>query len=402
VSGTFERSDGFMPVRDFQHEQVRAALQFGATSVTVAHLDKAFGAAGYYGPAPSREWTSQTLLTAGREHALRPGRTLQHTTWYRTHGDRFIYNSALENPPTNQHRTHGVGTTVRVHEQLRGAVRLSAGGEVAVDVIRSSALGDHEESRGSGFAELDVSAGRLMLYPGVRVDAYSAFGQAWSPSLAAAWTLAPRVKWRAAGGRAFRVPTFTERYYTDPNHLATSELRPERGWSAETGLDWYPGGTWVASTTVFDRRERDVIDWVRPDATVRWETANIRRVHARGVESGIRGRVGRGMVGTQYAWTSLETDQLSGLSKYVLDYARHGFGADAAVPLGRGVAVSGRVEHRRPMQRATYTLVDARVQRTFRRLVVFGEASNVFNAEYQEIAGVEMPGRWVRAGVQVR
>src|SRR5690606_27469407 len=64
LSGGLERSDGFMPVRDFRHGQLRLVAQVGATTLTVAHLDKDFGAAGYYGPAPSREWTAQTLVSA--------------------------------------------------------------------------------------------------------------------------------------------------------------------------------------------------------------------------------------------------------------------------------------------------------------------------------------------------
>src|SRR5690606_18610194 len=106
-------------------------------------------------------------------------------------------------------RTHSVGGTVRVFERLRDGVQVAAGGEAAVDVLRSSALGDRHESRGSAFAEVEVVAGRLRVYPGVRVDGYSTFGVAWSPSMAASWQASPRLKLRASGGRAFRVPTFT-------------------------------------------------------------------------------------------------------------------------------------------------------------------------------------------------
>lgn len=402
VSGAFERADGFQPVRDFQHAQVRLAARLGRTDLTIAHLDKDFGAAGYYGPAPSREWTTQTLVSADGLSQLRPGTRLQHTAWYRTHGDRFLYDSTSPTAVPNRHRTHSAGGTLRWYEQMTPRVRLAAGGEAAVDVLRSSALGDREEARGSVFVEAEAVSGQVRWYPGLRFDAYSTFGEAWSPSLAVAWQARPTVKVRTAAGRAFRVPSFTERYYVDPLHQATAALRPERGWTAETGIDWFPGGRWTLSVTGFLRREDDVIDWVRPTATDRWETANIRHVATRGLEAGVRGRAGRLAVGAQYAWTDVETDPIAGLSKYVLDHARHGLAGDIVVPVTRNTRISARLEHRVPVARPSYTLVDLRAQQQWGRVTFFAEGSNVFDARYVEVAGVAMPGRWLRTGIELR
>lgn len=402
LSGAFERSDGFAPVRDFQHGQVRLVAQLGGTTLTVAHLDKDFGAAGYYGPAPSREWTAQTLVSVDGLRRWRPTTRVQHTAWYRTHGDRFVYNARDPGAVPNRHRTHSAGGTVRVFERLSDTLQVAAGGEAAVDVLRSSALGDREEARGSAFVEVEAMAGPVRLYPGLRVDAYSTFGVAWSPSVAASWQAAPTVKLRAAGGRAFRVPTFTERYYSDPVHVATADLRAERGWTGEAGLDWYPAGRWTASVTGFVRREDDVVDWVRATAADRWQTRNIRDVKAHGLEGGVRGKLGRMAVGSQYAWTQVETEPLAGLSKYVSDYARHGWSGDVAVPVGQHASASVRIEHRRPVLRDGYTLVDVRAQRTWGRVTLFGEASNLFDVHYQEVTAVDMPGRWVRTGLEWR
>ena len=180
------------------------------------------------------------------------------------------------------------------------------------------------------------------------LDTYTTFGSAFSPSLAMALPVRPRVKWRASVGRAFRVPTFTERFYTDPNHRANDALAPERGWTADTGVDTYLGGTWVGTVTGFVRRERDVIDWVRPDPTVRWRTENIRDVRSHGFETFVRGQQGPVSLGAQYTYTRVETDRLAGLSKYVDDYAPHGVGADLGLQLPWALSTGARLEHRRP------------------------------------------------------
>ncbi|MGV3516114.1 TonB-dependent receptor plug domain-containing protein [Luteitalea sp.] len=402
LSASVDRSSGFAPAREFVHQQVRLDLRFGATTVAVAHLDKDFGAAGFYGPAPSQEWTTQTLVTARHQRAVRPTWALTSDGWYRTHGDEFLYDPRVAGAVPNRHRTHVVGGGMRVGGRLSPSLRLTAGIEGTADWLRSSALGDRQEGRGSAFSELEARLGRLLLYPSVRLDAYTTFGSAFSPSLAVALPVRPRVKWRASVGRAFRVPTFTERFYTDPNHRANDALRPEQGWTADTGVDTYLGGTWVGAVTGFVRRERDVIDWVRPDATQRWRTENIRDVRSHGLETSIRGQHGPVSLGAQYSWTRVETDRLAGLSKYVDDYAPHGAGADLGVQWPGAVSTGLRVEHRRPFGRSPWTTVDVRVARPIRRFTPFVEVANIGDVRYEEIRGVAMPGRWARVGVSVK
>lgn len=402
MSASVDESTGFAPARDFLHRQVRANLRLGTTTLAVALLDKDFGAAGYYGPAPSHERTNQVLVTARQNRKLRGAWSLTADAWYRSHGDTFLYDPRATGAQPNRHRTHAVGGAIRFGGALSSTMRLTSGVEATADWLRSSALGAREEGRVSAFAELEARAGRLLLYPSVRVDAYSTFGTAVSPSLAVALPLRPRVKWRASVGRAFRVPTFTERYYTDPNHLASPSLEPEQGWTGDTGVDTYLGGSWVGSVTTFVRRERDVIDWVRPDATVRWRTENIRDVRSHGFEASLRGRRGPAAIGLQYAFTRVETGALVGLSKYVDDYAPHGLGGDIAVQLPWALSAGARVEHRRPYARDAWTTLDVRLARPVKRMTMFVEAANIGDARYEEIRGVAMPGRWLRAGVSVR
>ncbi|MGI8671230.1 MAG: TonB-dependent receptor plug domain-containing protein [Luteitalea sp.] len=402
LSASLDRSGGFAPARDFIHQQARVALQLGGTAVAFSHLDKDFGAAGFYGPAPSHEWTTQTMVTARRTQQLPAQATMSTDAWFRSHGDRFLYDQRIATAQANEHRTHVGGGTVKVTTRVQPGVRLTAGAEGTVEWLRSASLGDRDESRVSGMAELEATAGRLSLYPSVRVDRYSAFGVAWSPSLAVALPIRPRLKWRTSVGRSFRVPTFTERYYVDPNHQATAALAPEHGWTADTGLDAYVGTTWVVSATGFVRRERDVIDWVRPTSTERWRTANIRRVSSQGAELALRGQHGPVSTGVHAAWTRVETNRLDGLSKYVDDYAPFGLGADVAVRWPGGWQTGVRLARRRPAGRAGYDTVDLRVARPVRRVLVFADVSNVGDVAYEEIRGVPMPGRWARLGLSIK
>ncbi|MGH9162521.1 MAG: TonB-dependent receptor plug domain-containing protein [Vicinamibacteraceae bacterium] len=404
LSGAIERSDGFMFARDFRHAVARMSAQISrGTKIAVAHLDKEFGANGFYGPAPSREWTSQTLVSS--THEARLGRRWESVAqlFYRTHGDRFLYDVRQPGQFENRHRTHAAGASLEAHYRWAPGRRLSLGTEVAGDWLDSSNLGAHRIGRGSVFAELQQPLGRVLFYPALRVDAYSRYGTAWSPSLGVTAMATQKLKWRTSVGRAFRAPTFTELYYTDPNHLASSDLQAETAWSADVGLDYLVTERWSASGTVFLRREENVIDWIRASPDERWRTSNIRRLNSGGVEVGISGRHSRGgWLGVQYSWLRTRARDLSLLSKYALDYAPHTVALWGSADVGAGIIVGPRIEYKRRTDGQRYWVVDARVSRRFGRVGLFIEASNLLDADYREVAGVDMPGRWLRAGLELR
>ena len=52
--------------------------------------------------------------------------------------------------------------------------------------------------------------------------------------------LNPRFKFRGSASRAFRVPSYTELYYSDPSDFGNPNLRPESAWTYEGGADWQP------------------------------------------------------------------------------------------------------------------------------------------------------------------
>jgi outer membrane receptor protein involved in Fe transport len=90
------------------------------------------------------------------------------------------------------------------------------------------------------------------------------------------------------------------------------------------------------------------------------------------------------------------------LSKYVLEYARHQSGASIALPLGGGMRAAVSLDYRNRLDGQHYVLGSARVSRVFARGDVFLDVRNLFDQRYREIAGVDLPGRWVTAGMTLR
>jgi iron complex outermembrane receptor protein len=404
LAASFSRSSGFMPDRD--HRVFTGSYRLVAadrTSIFVGNADKEFGANGFYGPAPSREWTTQTLVKVDRRVLQRDRVMATMDVFYRTHSDHFIYDRTRPSLSENRHRTHAAGADLKLRFTASEKTELSVGAAGGGDWVRSTNLGDHDFGRGSVFAELQQHLGdRVIVSPGVRFDGYNTFGSSWSPSLAiSAWS-SPRVKWRASTGHAFRVPTFTELYYHDPNNQGRADLNPERAWTAEGGADLFLARGWSAGATVFGRWEDNVIDWIRESPAVRWMSTNVRDVRSRGIETSFhRSFGGYGMASVQYTWQRLNADSLGTLSKYVLDYSTRSLALAGAAHRGAWFA-GPRLEYKHRIDGRAYWVLDARVGRRIGAWEIFADAANLLDQDYQEITGVAMPGRWAKLGIRRR
>jgi iron complex outermembrane receptor protein len=410
IAVSADRSSGFMYDRDFRTAIVRSQTAIGsATNLSLSYLSKEFGANNFYGGnAPSREWTDQTLVAADHRFSNVGGWSTTASASYRTHGDRFLFNQLQPQLSDNRHRTHAVLAAMSGARRVGGAGTLTVGVEGGGDWIRSTNLGDHSTARVSGFGEWRQEIGpRTQIDATLRVDRYNEFGTSWSPAAGIGWWPSSILRLRASAGRAFRVPTFTERYYSDPANLAREEVGPETAWAGEGGADVLIPGGWTLHTTFFARADEDVIDWLRPTAADRWRTYNIRDVDTRGFEVGVRKTfTGGSMILAEYTALDVNAAAVDQLSKYVLDYAPHSFVAAAAIPLPARFSVAPRVEYRR-RSRTTgtfdYVLLDARIgKRLTQHLELFVEGSNLLDETYQEIAGVAMPGATMVVSLAIR
>jgi len=409
LAGSYDRSSGFMYDRDYKTAILRSRTSLGEhSSVSVSYLWKEFGANNFYGGnAPSREWTNQTLVTADHRFGEAGGWNIESQASYRTHGDRFLFDQQIPARSDNRHRTHALLASASGSRSAGARATVTLGIEGAGDWIVSTNLGDHATSRVSGYGEWRQEIGPgAQIDAAVRVDRYDEFGTSWNPSIGAGWWLTSALRLRASAARAFRVPTFTERYYSDPANRAREDVGPETAWAGEGGVDvLMPRGV-ILQATVFGRADANVIDWLRPTTADQWQTYNVRDVDTLGIELGVRKTLASGaFLQAQYTAIDVNAAAVTQLSKYVLDFAPHSFTAAASIPLPGDVRVAPRIEYRR-RSRSTgtsgYVLLDARVARRIGRMVdLFVDGTNLLDARYQEIAGVAMPGAAVSVSLAI-
>jgi iron complex outermembrane receptor protein len=395
-------SSGFRADRDyrsltlFSNTGVNTAL--GHSLLMLGYGDKPFGADQFYGPFNSWERTKSWF--AGVKQDL--GKNTEFDFGFRRHTDEFIL---LRNNPSvyeNNHIDKSWQADLRRHDQVTQNSALFYGAEGIHESITSNNLGDHDRSRGAVYLDYDVRAlKRFSFSAGAREEIFSASHGEFNPTAAAGVWLKPSLKLKGSVSRAFRLPSYTDLYYTDPANIGNPFLRPERAWDYEGGLLWVPNARIKGEATIFERRDRDVIDYVRSSPTSPYMAENIQKLNFTGVELSMEWRLPHNQQ-VQIAYTGLHGVQqsLSGLqTKYSFNYPSNDgvIAWNGRLP-GKFIARTriGVVDR---YASDPYALWDAGIARQFGHVAAHLVLSNISDTQYEEIQGVIMPGRSVVFGL---
>jgi iron complex outermembrane recepter protein len=396
-------SSGFMPDRDYRNLQLASmthvATGLGPADVTLAYMDKPFGADQFYGNFNS--WEDTKTWFAAAQQTIGAKTTASFS--YRRHSDLFVLYRDRPELFVNRHAAETWQASVRRREPLSSGVTAYYGVEAIRESIASSNLGNHRRARGAVYGAIDFRAlRRFSLSLAAREEVYRRGGGEFSPTVAGGVWLSSRWKLRASASRAFRIPSYTDLYYHDPGNVGSPDLRPERTWTYEGGADWNPARV-RAGLTLFARRERDGIDYYRRSAADIWRALNIQNLNFRGVEASLRLAPARGQ-SVDFRYTGLRATQDTlplGLTKYTFNYPKHSGVAAWQAGLPGGLLVRMRLGVLDRLGSRPYALWDIYAASSRGRVHPFVQVANVTATSYQEVPGVRMPGRMVIGGVEI-
>jgi iron complex outermembrane recepter protein len=397
-------SSGFRPDRDYRNldfaSTTRFASRLGVGTLNLGYMDHPFGADQFYGNFNS--WEDTKTWFASVQQAIGLNTTASFA--YRRHSDLFVLYRDQPDVFANHHSDESWQAALRRRHEIGATSTLFYGVEGLHESIVSNNLGNHERSRAAAYGAMDVRAWkRFSLTLAAREELYRQWSGAFTPSVAAGMWLSPVLKLRASVSRAFRVPSYTELYYHDPANVGSPDLRPERAWSYEGGLDWVPNQRIHGELTLFTRRERDGIDFYRPTATSIYRALNIQNLNFRGLEASIRYTPSRTHT-FDLRYTELHGQQDTipvGLTKYTFNYpVNSGVFGWTITPRGNFL-LRTRVGALERKERDPYVLCEIYAAMPHGRVHPFLQVSNVANTSYAEVQGVVMPGRQFVGGLEL-
>ncbi|HNT42450.1 MAG TPA: TonB-dependent receptor, partial [Tenuifilaceae bacterium] len=307
TAASFERSNGYTDNTDFTGENFFFHTHFytgaGNFSLFSGYQDKGFGANSFYTPKYPNQFEATRTLLSGLKYSQAFGRTsISARGYYRKNFDRFEL--FRENPPSwymghNYHTTDVYGLKANI-SMLYGFGKTEVGAEIRREEILSSNLGEalSDSVRVKGrnawytkggnrnllniFASQTFYLKRATLSGGLQLAYNSSFEYIWCWGADISYSLNNHSRFFASVNRSYRVPTFTDLYYSSPTNVGNPNLKPEFATTIEGGLK-ANRKAWSVQLAAFYRQGSRIVDWVKEPTDEAWHTINHTSLNTTGV-----------------------------------------------------------------------------------------------------------------------
>ena len=385
---------------------------FGVYDFFFGDSIKDFGAGSFYSNLyPNEEELTDTrFFKAGGEIEC-GSLKIEPKVYLRRHYDKFELDKNTAGWQTNYHTNYTYGSNLDFVTENQ-FMDVAYGFELAEDRIFSTNLQKHDRERTGLYLEASPRIyDRLYLNAGIRQDTFSDFKMEYSPSANLKYAVFDFLDIRSSAGRSYRVPTFTDLYYTDAANIGNADLKAESSWTYEAGLD-YKSGPVKGSVGYFMRDSSRTIDWTRVSTNDPWRASNIGSLETNGVESSIE--ITPQNIKKDFPISRLfvdytgldEFDKHDYFSKYALDYLKQHITGGIEYKLF-GFTNYWVLNYKKRVGSAnSAVVVDTKLTKDIIRkknlvFEAFLEVTNLFDSDYSEQSDIPMPGRWLKSGVRL-
>jgi len=250
------------------------------------------------------------------------------------------------------------------------------------------------------------------------------FNNQWKifPGVDASYNLTRQLKFYASANKSLRLPTFTDLFYEGPSNHGNPNLKPEKVQSYEVGSKW-ENNRFSTYTALFYSDADDVIAWVDDEEGdgKKFKTENLTRLEKKGVEFQLvynfKAISFFDEASVNYTYIDQQKSTVAYSSKYSLNYLKHKLVVHTRMTPFQNVKINlsarynDRNGHFLEYDQTNDKYLDERAYKPFwlfngalkyflNDWIFSLEATNLFNTNYHEMGNIEMPGRWLKIGVQ--
>jgi vitamin B12 transporter len=395
-------SDGYRYNTDYDNQNYFIKSTFNKKALPIDMItsfsERKFGANGFYAsPAAINQYEETQTSLIGVSTELKNSKlTLKPSLYWRRNQDEYIYVRQDPSIYRNLHQTNKVGA--QINAQYSSNVGVTGFGiDMAQVYLSSNNLGQRKRFMTTMFLEhlFKLADDKLDVTPGVAVNYFSDFKFHAFPGIDIGYKISSSVKAYGNIGYTYRIPTYTDLYYSDPTTLGDENLNPEEAIAQELGLK-YNMNQFNASFALFNRDAKKLIDYVKENIDDKWQATNIAELNTKGFElnTSYNFKLGSFNQLLNLSYTFLE-DELKNInvnfSRYSINSLKHHVTSRLSTSFIKNVSQSIVYKYAERTSGESYSVVDASMNVSLNAFEISLVANNIFNTEYTETNLVPMP-----------
>jgi len=406
ISFSNNTSDGYRHNTDYKRNNYFVKTSFNSKSspidVIASFTENKFGANGFYAsPSATEQYEETQASLLGVSTTINSEKlSIKPRLYWRRGQDEYIY--IRDNPSVyrNLHKTN------KVSAELSGSYFSNSGVtgfgiDLSTVNISSNNLGEHDRTTVNLFIDhtFKLFDEKLVLSPGIAVSYFSDMSFHSFPGIDLGYNINSNFKLYSNIGKTFRIPTYTDLYYSDRTTIGNENLNPESATSTELGFK-YNTSNFKISGAFFNRKAKNIIDYVKENENDLWNAVNIGSLKTTGFELDFRYNF-QNQNYLNLGYTNIKDNNYVtniNFSKYSLNSLKHHFTSKLNLNYIRNVNHSFVYKYAERSDKSNYNVLDSKIMY---KKGLFIYVNNILDEVYSETNLVPMPGTSFLVGISV-
>ena len=412
ISYSGNRSDGYRHNTDFKRNNYFVKTSFNTNkspvNIIASFNENKFGANGFYASPNATEQYEETQASLLGVTTTINSEKLSITPrlYWRRGQDEYIY--IRDNPSVyrNLHKTNKVSAELSGSYFSKSGIT-GFGVDLSTVNISSNNLGEHKRTTVNLFTDhtFQLFDEKLFISPGIALSYFSDMSFHSFPGIDLGYNVSSDFKIYSNIGKTYRIPTYTDLYYSDRTTVGNENLNPESATSTELGLK-YNSSNFKFSAALFNRNAKNIIDYVKSSEDDLWKAENIGSLTTKGYEFDIsysfKSSYDLSNINSiSIGYTNIRDDNYVtdiNFSKYSLNSLKHHLISKLNLKYIKNINHSIVYKYSERSNKSNYSVLDSKIMYK-KGLYIY--INNILDEIYSETNLVPMPGRSFLVGFNV-
>ena len=411
-----KESEGYRYNTDFKNDEFFVKSNFKIKNQNISAIgafnERKFGANGFYASPAAIDQYEETqasiigLSTTYKKNEL----IIKPKLYWKRNQDMYVY---LRQDPSiyrNLHISNKVGVEINASTP-NSLGNLGIGFDLSKVSLSSNNLGNRNRTMFNMFIEQQIKFQneKIDLTPGVAISYFSDVSTRLNyqsnffnnlffyPGIDFGYRFNKNLKIYSNVGYTYRMPTYTDLFYSSPTTLGNENLKLEKALTKEFGLK-YLKNNFNLSMSLYQRDASDIIDYVKNDEADPWQASNIREIITNGFELNMGYKFYLGAFRPQsinIGYSNINDDLLETdftFSRYALNSLKNQITATYMFQVRDFISSTLTFKNSKRLNDESYTVIDFRTSYMYDKFTISVILNNILDAEYSETNLVPMPG----------